>query len=289
MKILNKDSMEDSIDIYAVVNRVINFVHSKLKIFISTVFTGFIIGIGYTLSLDKVYQSNMIGISSILTTEDVIPIISKIQKLLEEENKAELSKILKIDTLSIDKLSNIDITSQILTSNKKDKDEVIKNKFNITVAAKDPLIFTKLNDIIPELIRNNQYNKLLTEISIDKKTKLKNSIEREIKFLDSIKNTMTPGIVNNKQVFYVSNPSAINEAIIRLQDQKLTIEEQLQVRPDFLVIEDFAIYQKPINKKYVRNAVVAGSVFLILAILVSVFIEMLKAANKSQTSFKKTE
>lgn len=275
---------EGEINLIDLLRSIFNFFRKNSLFFIISLFIGCSLGLIKTLLEKPIYKSNLVAVSNVLNTEDATSIIDKCKTLIEDGNIAELGKILQIDSVDAGKIAKMSVTSQIIPSIiKKEETVLITNKFNFEVEVSDYNLFPKLNISIPEAIRNNQYTKLKTELILYTKEKIYNKLEIEIKQLDSIKKNMTPGLVNGKSTFFITNPSLIYESIVKLYEQQMGIYMVLNTRQDLLIIEDFAILKKPYNKKssfYIKNILLFAFITFGLAFLVAIYKELLVIVKK---------
>jgi len=273
-----ENNASDEIDLLLLLEKIINFFTKQAKLLIIATAIGGAIGFLKTFTDKSIFKSNLIGVSNVLNTEDVSSMVEKCKLLIEDGNADELGRILQIDSAEAQKIVKINVTSEIIPKKTK-SEEIITNKFNFEVEVTDYNLYYQLNSSIPNLIRNNKYAKLKTDLIVYTKEKIYNKLEQEIKLLDSIKQNITPGIVSGKSTFFVSNPSAINESIMKLYEEQMGIYEVLNTRQDLLVIEDFAILKKPYNKKkavYIKTIMIFSAIGFALAILVGIFREALR-------------
>jgi len=272
----------DEIDLLQLLKKIVIFFSKHAKVLlIATIVAG---SLGFLkVFLDKgIYKSNLIGVSNILNTEDVVSIVEKCRLLIEDGNAEELARMLQIDSLEAKKIVGIKVTSEIIPSKTK-LEAAIRNKFNFELEVTDYNLYYKLNSSIPNLIRNNKYTKLKTDLIIYTKEKIYEKLVKEIRLLDSMKINITPGIVSGKSTFFLSNPSMINESIMKLYSEQMDIYEVLNTRQDLLVIEDFVILKNPYNKKssvFIKSMLIFGGAGFILTMLVGLFKEMLSLTKK---------
>lgn len=278
-----QQNLNDEIDLLDLLRKVVFFIKKYFLMFIVAFLLGGFVGFIYLFTEKPKYKSNLVGISGILNTEDVGSMTEKCSKLIEDGNIQDLSKILGIDSAEAVNIVSLKVTSELLPKKGKQDDQVIANKFNFEVVSYDYNLFVKLNKAIPDMIRYNKYTKLKTDLILYTKENVYKKLEKEIRLLDSLKKNITPGITAGKSTFYVANPSSINESIMKLYEQQMSMYEILNTRQDFLVIEDFAMLKTPFNKKmgsFIKYILLFGGVFLMLSFMYAVGKEAMLLVNK---------
>lgn len=255
---------------------IFNFFKKNIKYLVVSILLAILISLLFTHWTPALYRSNLVGVSSILNTEDIYPILNKVKNLIKDENIEELQLHFPLPVDLLRKIRSVEVTSEILVKNKKNNEEQIKNKFNIEIVVSDYMLFDTLNVLVPQYIRNNKYTKLKTELVNYRKEKLYSKLREEIDMLDSIKYDLVKSQISSKadDAVYLNSPSLINESIIRLYDQQLQIYETLKLKQDFMVIEDFVKIRNPFNKNYIKNALIASALCFLVTVSVLILVEI---------------
>lgn len=272
------------IDVKQTTAKLLKHVFSFKKHALGALLIGMLAGFVYTYLTPPKYKSNMVGVSSILNTEDIYPIINKVKTLLKDQNFKEIQHLLPLSETALKNIKDIAVTSEIIDS-KNTGNIQIKNKFNIEITVTDYAIFDSLNKFLPEYIRNNKYTKIKNELVSRNQKLLYEKLGNEINMLDSVKYEFYKfqNRGNNAASVYMNNPSGINESIIKLFEQRLAVYETLMLSQDFLVIEDFVTVRSPFNKNYIFNcsiAVALAIAFLIAYLIISELYKFAMAEGK---------
>ena len=225
---------------------------SKLKLIITVFSIVFILGFVYILIKAPVYQTEMIVSSSVVTSERIAIIIEPLEKLVEEKNYFELSRLLKIDSSTASKIKTIEA--------KEIKDETITNKTpsyasedlrqqNCLVTLKvkhNPSYFDTIQSGILSYLRNNDFVQRKSILDMNNLLNMKNRIHREIGELDSLKRTVT----QQRGGVTVMDPSSINNSIAALYQSELNIDMKIKLEDNGInIIRDFARFKKPVEPK----------------------------------------
>lgn len=192
----------------------------------------------YYLKTEALYKTTLIGTTSLVSPEEFKPTLLKINRFIRDDEKGELARILKIDSLEAIKIFSL--------SFKFSKDGT-KEKLELTLITTDIAIIDTLNKVIPNLFLGNDFVSKEAELAFYANTEIYNKITYEIRILDSLQIKQGAG-ANKSAATIISEPSAISDAKIKLIKQKMELYKILNSRQDFRVIEPFTKYKKPINK-----------------------------------------
>ncbi|MFN0047760.1 MAG: hypothetical protein ACKVOU_01405 [Cytophagales bacterium] len=270
-------SANDEINLIELFKSIVQFIRKNIKVLILSASIGALAGLAKILIEPSLFKSNLVAISNILNTEDVTPIIQNCKTLIEDENYAELASLLKLDSVEVRGIKNIDIKSQIIPNNKMKDEVLITNKFSIEVTVKSADLFVKLNNALPEMVSTNKYTKFKTNLLLESRKGIYDRIVQEIDLLDSLKRNQIPNRNANKAAFYLYAPSSINETVIKLYEKQMEIREGLETRQDFLVIQEFTKLTKPYNKKissFGSNMAIGASIGLVMALFFAISKEL---------------
>ncbi len=291
-RLMESNNNEIEVSLIGILKKVTGFFKRYIVFFIIATCIGAALGVLKTFINKPVYRANLIATSAIMNTEDIISILNKCKMFIDEDNYQALGKLLKLDSSDAAKIIKIQVKSSIIPrkiKNEKEKDlddnlvVAITNKFSIEVDVLDSHLFAKLSTSIPELIRDNQYAKLRTQLTKYTQKNVLDRIQTEIKQLDSLKKSLSPGLVTGKSTFYVANPSSIHESIIRLYEQQMGIYASLSIPQDLIIIEDFTVFKTPYNKNlsfYTLNVSIFASIAFGIAILFAFYKEISKVLVK---------
>lgn len=93
------------------------------------------------------------------------------------------------------------------------------------------------NDLLIEVFKNyvNKHKCIFYDLSVEKKISyIQNSIQRDVKFRNSLKGIVIGLFTVEEYVIYIQNSSALNKRMMGLVKNRLISNIQLFVRPEYL-------------------------------------------------------
>ena len=240
---------------------------SKSKI-IFIVF-GVVFGLGFTYLFLKspVFKTEMIVSSSEVTSERLAIIIEPLEKLVEEKNYTELSKFLRIDSITAAKIKTIEAKeikdeTKMNQSSSYSSEDLRQQNCLVSIQVKsNPLLFDTIQLGILHYLRNNDFVKRKSVLDMNNLMRMKARINREIRDLDTLKRT----IATQKGGYMYMDPSSINNTIAELYQSELNIDMQMKLEDDGInIIRDFVRFKQPVAPK--------ANIILIICFLVSIVI-----------------
>jgi hypothetical protein len=271
--------------------------------------SGLVLGALYSEALtDKYYKSSMILSCDYLNSRIANNTIEKLNLLSKEKGRSGLAEELNIDVataknilgfsakpfVSEKDLIELEVLKEQLTNVTEQKKDIVnkvlskidvenKRAFLIEVTVLNPEIIKNLEQSIVEYFRSNPYIKSRTDINRANLLDRKNKLMRESKKLDSLK------IVLFQNLTSLSKPSAQNvgsdnfvlsdkyrsDALevftkdLDLYDEIQKIDFQLNVKPDFEVVDGLTSFKEPDSDSLAKILVIAffaswGAGYLIL-------------------------
>jgi hypothetical protein len=214
---------------------------------------GSLLGLAYYYSSKKVYESQMI-ISSDILTESYAEIFFDISnKHLRQGDKGALAEHLHIDVPTASQVTSISIT-------KLSQAEVKENeRFLITVRVLDQQVLPSLQQGIVKAISENEFVAVRQEL---KKAALIENIAtttREIKDLQDFKVNLYKGDFferNSGNVMF--DPSEVNSKILEFEEKRITMENELRLANSVQVIQGFTKFRGQ-SSPLLSVSLVAGS------------------------------
>ena len=304
---------------HGIINLILSVRRATLRykiLLISAIILGIIAGVTFNKVSKPYYKTSLLLNSSYLNAKLVENSIDKLNLLGEEEVKDGLAKTLNIDFavaeniiefeftpfVSENDIVEIELLKQKLETFEIDQEEIDKiirqieienkNTFLITVQLYDVGIIDNLQEALVGYFKNNPYvanrirtNKVRQEQLIEKLT-------GDVALLDSLKGSYnlnlkvqassTKEASNN---VYLGESGAVNP--ISVYSQGVRLFEQLQANKrsyelgsDFELVDGFTTFSKPESPGLLKSAVILGGIFLGLAYLLIIFIEVNKYLNR---------
>jgi uncharacterized protein involved in exopolysaccharide biosynthesis len=150
----------DEIDLLELLARAVLVAKRNATTIILALVAGTLLGSGFYLAAQKVYESKMILLSDILTTSYSGRITESLDRLIMESNTKVLSERLKMSETDAAQISNIRIESVKVEKTPSEKDSDI---FIVTVRVYDNGILPELQEKIIAYLRNNEYVRIRVE------------------------------------------------------------------------------------------------------------------------------
>jgi hypothetical protein len=250
--------------------------------FFGVIIIGLALGAVYSeLLKKKLYKSSLVLSCDYLNTQILASTIEKLNLLCEEKDREGLSEELKIDVAAALNISEFEfrpfvseedvVEMEVLreqlnnvAAEKKDVVEKVikklqidnKNAYEISVLVYDPVVVKKLEAALVNYFISNDYIKRRIEIN---KTNLQNrkvKLVSESKKLDSLKQVLFDNYQNlgrtsrgSGNVFLgdekLANPLEVFAADMELNEEILTIDRLLYLKPDFELVDGFTTFKQP--------------------------------------------
>lgn len=255
----------------------------------------------------KFYESTMILSSNYLNKRIVDNMIEKLNLLAEEEKKFGLSKVLHVHDTLADNIAKFEakpfvaeadiIELELLkeqlknakenSKNEKVIDQVIqrieienRHAFEITVRTFSPTAITSLQGSLVEYFRSNEYIRKRIDNNYQLLTARKVKLLQESEKLDSLKEVIYANyktmaeqarqgsnnvILSDRSV---TNPIDVYNRDLGLYQEIQNIDYQLNVKPDFEVVDGFTEFSEPASASLPKMVAQAFLVGLGLAYLI---------------------
>ena len=260
---METDIRNDEIDLVEVFLKLYIFLKKYFILILISGIIGTSLGYSTKFFLKEYFKSEMIIESYTISEKLRINYINQFQSLLDDKN----FEILNNETgLEIADLKNIKELSTKTDINKKDEDILF-----ITTQVWDSSVLPKLANGIQSFMFSFSYVKDEIEIFKDNSLSLINDIDIFIK--DSINTSH-----RNYYISSIENNDFFHNEVLDLLKEKQKIEKSLKYATPFRVVQDFTIYQNPVNN-YKKNTFLGTVIFIITTILVLVIIELNKKAK----------
>lgn len=276
-------------------------------------------GYFYSTKQNKLYQSSMLLKSDFFQGKLIENSIEKLNLLANNENLPNLAKMLGINEesarriqrieskpfVSEDEIVEVELLKQELQSLKINDDRVqqvvdrvqLENKsvYEITVYVLDSKVIPNLEDAIASYFLQNPYlTKRLNVIKRNRLAEIK-KVEEELVKLDSLKanyinyigsfseGQQAPGSLlvtegNTEQ------PISVFQEYLKLFQKKLKLEENLETKPEFVVIDGFTAFSKAEVKPWWKTSLTGIFAGVALAYIFLFLIALNNYLNKIEKS-----
>jgi hypothetical protein len=281
-----------------------NLFFSNKLFFLIIILAGIGLGILYSTTLQKkYYKSTMVLSCAYLNNQIAKSIIEKLN-MLAEPTGAGLSKELKVDIetakniqkfefssfVSEDDVVEMEVLREQLNNLASDKKEIVekvmkqlmidnKDAYQISVLVYDPVVIKTLEKALVEYIRTNSY--IQTRIKTRKiyLQSRRDKLQRDSDKLDSLKEAVYMNLQNlaksnrgsNNVILNdetVSNPLDLFKQDLIINTELLLVTQELQIAPDFEVIDGFTAFNKPESANLFKVLVISFVISILAGYLI---------------------
>lgn len=259
---------EDDIDLLLLIEKGILFFRKYKWIYIIAIALGILSGFFVYKKLAKIYTSDMVVHSFLLTNQEQIQITENWSHLLGNDEFAEMARIFNCDETilrRVKKLKAEEIQKVFGTAN--------PHGFTITVNVTDNNILDELQKGIVYGFENNEYAREKLNTKRDRLKILIGETETEIKRLDSTKRIMENIIAGKAQSGspIIIDGSSINRQLVEMNEKLLSYQEDLKYTSAVQVLQSFSKFKKPTGPKLIPWLVIGIVAFLALAFLYTLY------------------
>ena len=285
---------------------------SNKRIFIFCIAFTVLLAVAYKILFPPVYESTLLLRSSYMDSRYLQNEIDKLNRLTEEEELDNLQRTLSIERTVADQiiefelvpyLSEEDVLEIRLTRERledvEDLDPAILDRlaqyfefenrrmFQIAVKVKDPSIVGDLEESLVGYLKDDDFISRRLQINRENLVARRNKLLEESDKLDSLKNVLFENFASMAQQReggsnnvilsdrYLTNPLEVFARDLELNNDILSIDQELFLEPQFEVIDGFTAVYRPINPGWALSLAIALAAGIILAYLII----MLKAIN----------
>ena len=259
---------EDDIDLLLLIEKGILFFRKYKWIYITAIALGIVSGFFVYKKLAKIYTSEMVVHSFLLTNQEQIQITENWSHLLGNDEFAEMARIFNCDETilrRVKKLKAEEIQKVFSTAN--------PHGFTITVNVTDNNILDELQKGIVYGFENNEYARDKLNTKRDRLKILIGETETEIKRLDSTKRIMENIIAGKAQSGspIIIDGSSINRQLVEMNEKLLSYQEELKYTSAVQVLQSFSKFKKPTGPKLIPWLVIGIVAFLALAFVYTLY------------------
>ncbi|MBS1952283.1 MAG: hypothetical protein JST37_14860 [Bacteroidetes bacterium] len=282
-------NLNDEIDLRDLFFKILRYFLGKKKLIAGCVLIGGLAGIIVFSAMPKIYESKMLLRSDILTESYSKQLTEDFFKLIDQKNTPVLSKRLSLSEQEASLIDGI-IFDYVKSENpvKTGRMEEVEKYFEsnmliITVWVKDNSILNKLQPGIIQFLQSNPFVKVRVERRKQMFHALIKKLDKEIKSLDSLKQTLFKGVGTKSTLnpeMVLVDPSNIYTKLMELTREKISYKNELELIESIQLIEGFTAFEKPLKpnlSKYLVAGLVAGLALAALILLIQPIAKELKA------------
>jgi hypothetical protein len=261
-----QEKQRDEIDLIDLFFKAVVLLQKNFWLILAFFVAGSLLGLAYFYSSSKVYESQLV-VSSDILTESYAKVLFDISNThLRQGNIDGLAGQLHVD---------ISVASQVklITIEKLSTVEIKENeRFLITVGVLDPQILPALQEGIVKSMSENEFVAVRQEL---KKNGLRETItatEREIKDLQDFKVNLYKGDFferNRGNVMF--DPTEVNSKILELEEKRIQLENDLKLANSVQVIQRFTKYQRQVSPRLSVSLIAGSTVGLAFVVLFIAF------------------
>ena len=258
----SKDSNE--IDLLHLLIKILKAIRSNLWLIIIFFVIGCLLGFVYSKTARKVYESEMIISSTILTDAYSKVIFENVNKYLGENSYGMLSKQFSIPEEVLRNVGSLRIKNLSQTNENKERD-----RFMITADVFDTNILPQLQQGVVNFLHDNEFAKVREEQQKKLFTQMVASVDQEIKELNDLKTKISNGqFFQSAKGNVMFDPTTVNSKIVELTEKKLDYENKLQLVNSVQVIDEFTVFRGHSEPRLSISVTIGAMIGLVVAFLV---------------------
>lgn len=262
-------SSSDEIDLIELLAKVTLGIKNNFRSLVLAFVIGSLLGLAFYQFVPKVYESNMIIQSDILTESYGERIAESMDLLIREQNFEILGSRMGI---SLEKAASINkIKIESVKQKQTNTTEKENNTFFITVRTTDNTLLPDLQNGLINYLRNNEFVKVRVRQRQDYYKAMIEKVGQEISSLDSLKKRLFTGkpIYSNSAEMMLVDPTNIYSKIIELNKEQINYKNGLELVNSIQLVEGFTIYKKPVSPKLSISLAAGASigVFFVLTLI----------------------
>jgi uncharacterized protein involved in exopolysaccharide biosynthesis len=239
----------DEIDLLELLAKITLGIKNNFRSFVLAFVLGSLLGLAYYQLVPKVYESNMIVQSDILTESYGESITESMDLLIREQNLEILGSRMGIRPEKAASVVKIKVGSvKQKQSSTTDKEN---NTFVVTVRTTDNTLLPDLQNGLINYLRNNEFVKIRVRQRQDYNKTMIEKVGQEIRSLDSLKKRLFNGkpIYSKSAEMMLVDPTNIYSKIIELNKEQINYKNDLELVNSIQLVEGFTTYKKPISPK----------------------------------------
>ncbi len=262
-------SSSDEIDLIELLAKVTLGIKNNFRSLVLAFVIGSLLGLAFYQFVPKVYESNMIIQSDILTESYGERIAESMDLLIREQNFEILGSRMGINLEKAASIKKIKIES--VKQKQTNTTEKENNTFIITVRTTDNTLLPDLQNGLINYLRNNEFVKVRVRQRQDYYKAMIEKVGQEISSLDSLKKRLFTGkpIYSNSAEMMLVDPTNIYSKIIELNKEQINYKNGLELVNSIQLVEGFTIYKKPVSPKLSISLTAGASigVFFVLTLI----------------------
>ena len=262
-------SSSDEIDLIELLAKVTLGIKNNFRSLVLAFVIGSLLGLAFYQFVPKVYESNMIIQSDILTESYGERIAESMDLLIREQNFEILGSRMGISLEKAASIKKIKIES--VKQKQTNTTEKENNTFFITVRTTDNTLLPDLQNGLINYLRNNEFVKVRVRQRQDYYKAMIEKVGQEISSLDSLKKRLFTGkpIYSNSAEMMLVDPTNIYSKIIELNKEQINYKNGLELVNSIQLVEGFTIYKKPVSPKLSISLTAGASigVFFVLTLI----------------------
>ena len=293
---MNKDQLEKEIDLNkiiilarkAVLNSILFFIQ-KLQFIIGFVVSSIILAVVFYFMQKPIYQSEM-TVSSLYSNNIFCKeLIFKVNKLAEEGNFVELSKVLNLSPEIASEIVKLEYRNynQDEKFTKIKKDTVLLDvPFNIQALVKNNVILDTLQPSLIKLLSNTEYAKKREKVALENLNFRIERLEKELSSLDSLKGIVSKSFFprggGKEGLIYGEpyEPLNVYKEALTLYNEQLRLRSELLLHENVELISGFIKYDRPVQPKLIKTLFYGALIGFVLSVVFLIFNEILKITIK---------
>lgn len=275
-------SPTDEIDLFELFAKIILSIKNNIVLIVVAFLVGSFSGLAYYKISPKVFESEMLISSDILTESYGKSLIDNLDKFVKEGSIQSLSKKLNLSPKQASAIDGIKIKSaleaQVNTL------ENAKIYLLVEVKLRDNSIWPQLQNGLIDYLQNNEFAKIRTEQKKKYTNEIIDKINLELVYLEKLKARIADGGLtqSTKEYLVLFDPTTINSKIIDFSREKINLQNSLETISSVQVVEGFSVFKNPVSPKLSLSLAAGSSLGLFFAALIIAFRALILALRRSE-------
>jgi len=271
----------DEIDVTDLFIKIINVFKANFWAIVLFIAIGIALGTTYYFATRKIYQSQMIISSNILTEPFCMALFNNASRYIDEGNAKMLATQFHISEEVAQQIVSLEV--QTVTKGTS-TDPKGSERFLITAEVLDLKILPELQQGIIAYLESNDFVKTRVEQNKNFFKQMLARVEKEIADMEEFKIRIFKGdFFQNAKGNVMFDPTIVNSKILELTDKKITYQNSLEIANSVQLIDGFTRFEKQIRPKLslsLTSGFLAG-LGMALAFMLIRFVSKLTAEPKS--------
>lgn len=237
---MDKAGKKDEVDLMEIFLKILNAIRTNFWLILLFFFIGTALGLAFYYSSNKVYESEMVVSSGILTSSFSEALVEKLNRHRREVNTKAIKELLNCSDETAKSLVKLEIEKMSQVDELKEAD-----KFTITAEVLNQDILPDLQRGLVFYLENNEYVRVRVEQNRKYLQQMVSKLDAEIKDMEEFKQKLTNGVFfETARGNVMFDPTTVNSKILDLTKERINLQHSLELSESVQVIEGFTKFER---------------------------------------------